>query len=209
MKLTQWMWIVLGAAAILTSSCNGTERTGSSVARAGLFAAPRVTVPAGTTLEVELAQTLSSETAHRGDAWRGVVTNTVIVNGKEVIPAGSAVVGVVTVAEEARQGSRARLGLGVRQVRIGNRKIEVRGDADPVTAGSTRARNLGAITAGAAAGALLGSAFGNGDDATKGAILGGAVATGAVAASKGYQVVLKDGSVRSFSVREDILVAMR
>jgi hypothetical protein len=73
-----------------------------------------------------------------------------------------------------------------------------------VIAGSTRARNLGAIVGGAAAGALIGKA--TSDNATKGAVIGGALATGAVAASKGYQVVLSNGTVMTFVVSEDVAV---
>jgi hypothetical protein len=73
-----------------------------------------------------------------------------------------------------------------------------------VVAGSPRARNLGAIAGGAAAGAIIGKA--TGDNATKGAVIGGAIATGAVAASKGYQVVLSNGAILRFVVRDDVAV---
>jgi hypothetical protein len=76
--------------------------------------------------------------------------------------------------------------------------------AGPVVARSTRTRNLGAIAGGAVAGALIGKA--TGDNAGKGAILGGAVATGAVAVSKGYQVVLERGSVMTFSMDQSVSV---
>jgi len=55
---------------------------------------------------------------------------------------------------------------------------------------------------------LIGRAVGDGgDDAAKGALVGGGVAAGAVAASKGYQVILKDGTVIGFTLNES--VAMR
>ena len=82
--------------------------------------------------------------------------------------------------------------------------MSLRANANPVIAGSTRARNLGAIAGGAAAGALIGKA--TGDKPGTGAIIGGAVATGAVAASKGYQVVLSNGTVMHFVVSEDVAV---
>jgi len=65
---------------------------------------------------------ISSETALTGDHWRGSVTSAVHVDGKEVIPAGSEVEGVVVAAEEARRGSRARLELAVRSVQVGDRR---------------------------------------------------------------------------------------
>ena len=211
MKLRQGMWMVaLGACAAFACGCNQNDGEAQANTRSGLFGPPRVTVPAGTELEVQLAQTISSETADRGDAWRGVVTHAVIADGREVIPAGSMVEGVVTGAQQARKGGRARLALGVRAVRVSGRKTTITAEAEPMVAGSTAARNLGAIAGGAAAGALLGKVMGGeSSDATKGAIIGSAVATGVVAASKGYQVVVKDGTELSFSVREDVRIAMR
>jgi hypothetical protein len=41
---------------------------------------------------------------------------------------------------------------------------------------------------------------GDGRNATVGALIGGAAATGVVAGSKGYQVVLKSGTLLSFTV---------
>lgn len=209
MKLGQWLWwVALGASATLSNGC--TEAEGDARATAGFFGPLRITVPAGTSLDVQLAQTISSETADRGDSWRGVLVHPVVVDGKRVIPAGSMVEGAVIEAEEARKGGRAKLALGLRAIRVGDRKTRIAAVAEPVIAASTRARNLGAIAGGAAAGALLGKVIGgDGSDATKGAIIGSAMAAGAVAASKGYQVVIKDGTVLGFSVREDALVAMR
>ena len=53
--------------------------------------------------------------------------------------------------------------------------------------------------------ALIGKAVGgDGKDAAVGGILGGATAAGVVAASKGYQVVLKEGTVLRFTVNESV-----
>jgi len=169
----------------------------------------QVTVPSGTSIAVRLAESVSSETAGRGDRWQGVVTNSVIVDGREVIPAGSTVEGAVAAVREARKGTRAMLELQVKSVVVEGRKASLPANAEPVIAGSPRARNLGAIAGGAAAGALIGKAVGGeGDDAARGAIIGGALATGAVAASKGYQVVLRDGTVMTFVLNKDVAVTM-
>ena len=60
MRLDRWLWtIAFGTCAVL-AGCNHLD--GFS----GLFGAPRITVPAGTEIEVQLAQTVSSESARRG-----------------------------------------------------------------------------------------------------------------------------------------------
>jgi hypothetical protein len=75
---------------------------------------------------------------------------------------------------------------------------------EAIEAGSTRARNLGAIAGGAGAGALIGGAIGGKKGALLGGLLGGAGAGGAVAKSKGYQVVLKEGTELTFSTSQSV-----
>jgi hypothetical protein len=206
MKRLSAVCLTVAAIAAVMIGCIRSESTSEADSKGsiGWLGAPHVTVPSGTELTVRLGQTLSSETVRSGDRWQGVVTHSLIVDGREVIPSGAEVEGVVVTAEEAKRGSRARLELAVRTVRIGDRKTSLHASAEPVVARSTRTRNLGAIAGGAVAGALIGKA--TGDNAGKGAILGGAVATGAVAVSKGYQVVLERGSVMTFSMDQSVSV---
>jgi len=83
----------------------------------------------------------------------------------------------------------------------------VHGSTEAIVAGSTRARNLGAIAGSAAAGALIGKAVtGSTEGAVAGAVVGGGVATGVVAASDGYQVVLKSGTALTFTTNEAMAV---
>ena len=52
-------------------------------------------IPAGTTLRVRLGTTLTSKTNKTGDPFTGEVVQAIVVNGKEVVPAGSMVDGHV------------------------------------------------------------------------------------------------------------------
>jgi len=168
---------------------------------------PRIEVPSGTALRVRLTSTVDSDRAHAGDGWSGVVVSSVRVRDHEVIPAGTPVRGVVTGAREAHRGTRARLDLAVRSVSLDGRRVAVSAGAPAVIAKSPRARNLGAIAGGTAAGALIGGAVGgDGHGALVGGLVGGAAATGAVAASKGYQVVLPAGTVMVFSLEEPVAI---
>jgi hypothetical protein len=162
-------------------------------------------VPDGTGVSVRLSTTISSEHARAGDSWSGVVSRDVVVGERVAIPAGSEVSGVVNSAREARRGTRAMLDLAMRSVRVDGKTTSVSAGTEAVIAGSPRARNIGAIAGGAAAGALIGKAVGgDGKDAAVGGILGGATAAGVVATSKGYQVVLKEGTVLRFTVNESV-----
>jgi hypothetical protein len=164
-----------------------------------------VTVPSGTSVAVSVNTKISSETAQAGDTWVGVVKDPVVVDGRTVIPAGSTVTGTVTAAKPAQKGDRAMLDLGISSINVNGTTYHVSGGTEEIVAGSTRARNLGAIAGGAAAGALIGRAVGgSGKGALIGGLLGGAAAGGGVAASKGYQVVVKEGTDITFTTHESV-----
>jgi hypothetical protein len=212
MRLDHRAWLILiGIALILMGGCQADRpvRVSAANVSGSSFFGTRVTVPTGTQLDVRIAAPISSKTASVGDEWTGTLMRPVVEEGHEILPAGSTVEGTVTGAEPAQRGSRARLELGVRAVRIEDRRINLRADAEPVIAGSPRVRNLGAIAGGAAMGALLGKAIGGtADDAAKGALVGGALAGTAVAASAGYQVELRDGTKMTFLVSRDVAVVV-
>lgn len=166
-----------------------------------------VTVAAGTPIDIAVNSQISTKTAQVGETWTGSVKENVIVGNTVVIPAGSIVTGVVNVAKPAEKGSLATLGLAVRSISVGGHDHMVAASTEPIEAGSPRARNLGAIAGGAAAGALIGKAAGGGGKgALIGGLIGGVAAGAGVAASKGYQVELKEGTVLTFSVDQSVLV---
>ncbi|HEY2953875.1 MAG TPA: hypothetical protein VGK89_01355 [Candidatus Eisenbacteria bacterium] len=165
-----------------------------------------VTLPAGTAVKINVAAQITSETAQAGDTWTGVVSEPVIIGTSAPIPAGSKVTGVVSAVKPAEKGSRAFLVLGVRTIEVGGRTHHVHATADSIIAGSTRARNVGAVAGSAAAGALIGKAIGGSNKgALVGGLIGGALGTGAVAGSKGYQATIKEGAELTFTT-DDVVV---
>jgi hypothetical protein len=166
-----------------------------------------VMVPAGTSVKITFDTKVTSETAVAGDTWTGTTKEAVVIGSDAPIPAGAIVHGVVTGAQPAQRGSRAFLVLAVRSVEFDGKTHSVHATTDSIIAGSTRARNIGAVAGGAGAGALLGKAIGGGGKgALIGGLIGGAAATGAVAASKGYQVEMKSGSELTFTVNEAVAI---
>jgi nucleoid-associated protein YgaU len=152
----------------------------------------------GTRINVALGSSISSETANIGDPWRGTVTENVIIQNRGRIPPGSEVDGVVTGVTAGDLGSRAMLELGVRSIRVDGHDERIAARAEPVIAGSERARHLYAITDKVAAKALIGENIGDAEVAD---------AAGVVARSTGGQIILTDGTVMSFTVT--VTVAMR
>jgi hypothetical protein len=178
--------------------------TSASTRRAG-----ELTLPSGTSMDVTLATQLSSETAGVGDSWTGSIRNASIVDGRNVIPAGSSVSGTVSSVRPARKGDRAMLDLELTSVTVNGRNYRVRAGTEAVIAGSTRARNLGAIAGGVAAGALIGKAVSHSNKGTIiGGLIGGGAATGAVSQTKGWQVVLKQGTLLTFTTDQAVAVRL-
>lgn len=199
---------LLIAAMALLVGCNETDAAGRQTAYSSdrRASAPSPTVAAGTNINVALTSNITSETARPGDSWQGTVTEYVAGGNGAQIPAGSHVNGVVLSAREAVRGSRAMLQLGVRSIVVNGREENITASSEQVIAGSTRARNLGAIAGGAAAGALIGNVVGDGRNATAGGLIGGVAAAGVVANTRGYQVVLTDRTVMSFTVSRTVRV---
>jgi hypothetical protein len=168
--------------------------------------APGITVPSGTAIAVTLNSPISSATAQVGDTWTGVVKNNVVIDEKTVIPAGSTVQGTVTAVKPAAKGDRALLDIAITSLGVEGANYSASATTPAVEAGSTRARNLGAIAAGTGAGALVGGAVGGKKGALIGGLLGAAGSGGAVAASKGYQVVLKEGTELTFNTTQSVKI---
>jgi hypothetical protein len=211
MRHTYWISSIALVAAVALSSCRNDQQTtqaaGNKSTTTTNYRAPELTIPAGSTIHVTLNNGITTQTANVGDAWSGTVEQALVVDGRNIIPAGSPASGTVTVATTAQKGDRATLDLGLSSVTIRDRSYRLHGSTEAIIAGSTRARNLGAIGAATAAGAVIGHAItGTGKGTVIGAIVGGGAATGAVYKTKGYQVELKPGTSLTFTTSEALAV---
>lgn len=161
-------------------------------------------VPAGTTVQVNLTSDISTETAHRGDSWTGTTTQDIYMNKGVAVPSGSAVTGVVTTAMQGTHGARPQLGLAIRSVSANGRSYVMNADMPTLVAGTQRAKKLGVIAGSAAAGALLGHAVAKDEHGTLiGGIAGGAAGYGLTRnAMRTMQV--KSGTLLTFTMRQEM-----
>lgn len=176
------------------------ERT---IDRADDAASGSVTVPDGTEFAVRLEQPVSSATARREDRVEASVAESVRVNGRIVIPAGSTVRGIVTNVEPARRPSNGgRLELTFDQVEMANgRRADIRSRVVSIDEGGVSKKRAGI---GAGLGGILGGILGGKQGALIGVLVGGG---GAVVGSKGGDVELPAGTV--LNVRLDQFIAAR
>lgn len=171
-----------------------------------------VNVPAGTVMEVELLEGLSSQTSEAGDIFRARVASDVASDGAVGIPAGSEIVGVVTEAVPlGKVGGRAKLVLKFTDLVLPNgRTVPI--DASLVQQGSNETRKDAATIGGAAAGgAILGRVLSK-KDRSKGTVIGAIIgaAAGAVLASRnGEEVVIPEGTRLDLKLDDEVEVRAR
>jgi len=206
-RLSHFIYATALLAAAALSGCLPAGTTAQNTSHSDHGNHNAVNIPSGTALDVTLATPLTSETAQVGNGWSGSIQNPSMGDGRNAIPTGSLATGTVIGVTPAHQGNRAMLDLGLSSITIEGRNYRVQGNAQAVIAGSTRARNLGAIGASTVAGAVVGHAIGGSREGTlAGALVGAGVATGVVSQTKGWQVVLKPGTPITFTTTQAVAV---
>jgi len=172
-----------------------------------------LTVPAGTTLQLALNETLSTETNQPGDGFTATLMEPVLaLNGEIVIPVGATVRGRVTqVQKSGRVGETAILNLAFEAISFDGESHPL--DASIVSANpervgrSSAGEQVGKAAAGAAAGAILGRVLGKDTRSTiKGAVIGAAAGTAIAMGTADVDAVLKEGSVMVIKVDSPITI---
>jgi hypothetical protein len=166
-----------------------------------------ITIPDGTVVAVRMLDTLDSETAKPGDAFRATLNSPVQVDGRVVIPADADVFGrVVDVHAAGRFKGSALLTIEITKVSFNGRAYPIHTDQ---WSKQTDGRGKGTaekVGGGAALGALIGALAGGG----KGAGIGAAVGAGAggvtQAAVKAAQIKLGPESLLTFHLAQPVTV---
>ncbi len=158
---------------------------------------------ANTPIEVRIDSRISTEYAREGDSWTGRISRTVTSGDGVVIPAGAPVEGVVTQTKQGGHDTQAELDLAVTGVSVNGDRLRVNADADPIVAGSHRAKQLGAIAGGAAVGALVGHQVSHKHGGLFGGLLGGIIGYGAT--RHAFRTLeLEPGTEITFTTSEDL-----
>ena len=155
---------------------------------------PRV-LAAGTVLPLVLGSTVASNTSQVGDRVIATLAEDVSEGGRVLLPAGTEVVGRVTVAKQSgRVKGRARLVMEFDEVRDGGSSYRIEASPVDVTAESSKGKDAKIAGGATAAGAIIGGIADGGSGALKGGLIGGAAGGAAVLATRGVEVELAAGT---------------
>jgi hypothetical protein len=142
-----------------------------------------VTVPAGTTINVRLTQSVDVDLAHAGMTFKARVDDPVSVRDRIVIPReAGAVVQAVKVAQSGSFKGSDQISLKLTSISIGGLVYQVATEYATVQGKGEGKKTSRKIGGGAGLGALVGGIAGGGEGALIGAVVGGVAGT-AVAAS--------------------------
>jgi hypothetical protein len=180
-KESRWLALfVVAVAAALQASLAATEAP--NPARAPQTAM----VPAGTVLNVRLSEGIDVDSTQTGATFKGSVDDPIMIDGRVVIPRGTAVViRVVSVKQSGTLKGSDQIALKLNSISFGDRVYEVVTEyavAQGKGEGKRTARKVGG---GAGVGAIIGAIADGGDGAAIGAVVGGI--TGTIVAASGEE----------------------
>jgi len=191
-----------------TPNSAATSAPAAPAERAARFT--EVTIPSGTTLQLDLVTAVGSDTSRVEEPVRATIRTPVTINGQVVVPVGSEVSGVVSQAEESgRVKGRASIGVRFNSLRTAGQTYDIRTSGYSAMAEATKGDDAKKIAIGAGAGAAVGALLGGGSGAAKGAAIGGAGGTGAVLATRGKEVRLGPGVAETVRLSAPVRVRVR
>lgn len=153
------------------------------------------TLPAGTTLALELKSAVASDVSQVEDTVRATLRQSIAIDGQQVLPAGIELAGTVTEAERAgRVKGRAKIAFEFTSLRYDGERLAMRTEPVERIGDATKVEDATKIGVGAGAGAAIGAILGGGKGAAKGAAIGAAAGTGTVLATRGKDVRLEPGA---------------
>lgn len=167
-----------------------------------------VTVSEGERLALELREAISTETASSGDRFTAVLTEPVLVEGREALPRGTVVIGHVAHAERSdKVKGRAQLTLELDSLELASGEKHSF-EAEPLRFEARSTEKDDAIKIGGASGvgAIVGGIVGGKKGAAIGAGVGAGAGTGVVLTTRGEEVVLPEGTPLATELGAEITV---
>ncbi|MBV8831461.1 MAG: hypothetical protein JO108_19800 [Acidobacteriaceae bacterium] len=167
-----------------------------------------VTLQPGTSLNIRLGETISTDSSYSGDTFRGVLDLPVIADGFIIADKGSKVLGRVVRAQKAGklQGT-ANLSVTLTQINTTDgQQVVVETNSIENRGITSTGQDAAEIAGGAVLGAIIGALAGGGKGAAIGAGAGGAAGTSAVLLTRGKPARLASETRLTFSLRAPVTI---
>jgi hypothetical protein len=163
-------------------------------------AATADTIPAGTKLTVRTDSQITSHSAKVGQTFHANLIRALTINGKSIASSGAPVKGKITYAKSSgRLHDPGELTLRLTSVEVNGKMIAISTTAYRAKGKSHTKSNVEKIGGGAAAGAILGGAFGGGKGALIGTAAGAGAGTGLAAATGKEEAVIHAETALTFT----------
>ncbi len=164
------------------------------------------TIPEGTRLAVRLATSVGSDLSRPGEPVDATLTDAVVIDGTEVLPAGTDISGEVAAVRSAGQTrgqASVTLQFSTASIAASDEQYPVAARVD-LMAPAKKNNNAAKIAVPAAGGAILGALLGGGKGALIGSVIGAGAGTAVVLTSHGPEIRLARGTRLSLPLEQPI-----
>jgi hypothetical protein len=167
-----------------------------------------LTIPAGTVINVRLAERINSSNRTNGDSFSATFEQPLIVDGFVIAERGARVDGaIVEAVDSGRVKGRASLGLELKKFRSSDgQDVTIQTDTFRRQAESSAKSDAVKVGAAAGIGAAIGAIAGGGKGAGIGAAIGSGAGAGTVLATKGKDADLPAETSLSFRLSTDVSI---
>jgi hypothetical protein len=185
----------------------GASPASATVGGAQPAAAATFVIPAGTEIHVRLDRTLDTKRDRAGRLFGATLASPVLVDGRVIVPSGTAFEGrVVEAKESGRLKGRAVLGLALVSFHLNGATYSIETGPTVRTSHSHKRRNLALIGGGSGGGAAIGAIAGGGPGALIGAGAGAAAGVTTAFITGKKNVRLPAETPLYFSLRNQVQV---
>ena len=168
----------------------------------------RVEIPAGTSVRVQMIDSVDSAVNHAGDMFHASLAAPIVVDDQIVVPAGTDMYVKLTNAKSAgRMTGQSELALELVRMDFQGKTYTLTSNDYQQTGSSRSKRTAETVGGGAIIGALIGAAIGHGKGAAIGAATGAGAGTAAEAATKGQQIQIASESKLDFALQAPVDVS--
>ena len=200
-------------AALLLASASACKRQGQDAsttqpATTAAPALPPIEVPADTTIQARIDQTLSTRRSHAGEQFHASLAAPLVIDGQEVISQGAPIQGTVIMCKASgRFKGRGEIAIRLDSIEYNGQPVAITTALDAKLSAAHKKRDIAFIGGGAGGGAVIGAVAGGGPGAAIGAGAGATAGFVGVVITGKKQVVIPAEMVFTFRLKSPVELA--